>query len=209
MHPMSIAEALGEGIVSVPETLLDGIKRTGQGLAFWDKAQEVKIGHQNNRGYAVLKGVLRYGIAQRDSPVERAARIILFNFYESLPSAEKKRLIHAAGKKGWFIVGKSSTSLALSYSAGRLFINHLALKSVTKAVSIFTMSIEFNLLAMQGVLYKAGAASDRLKSQHPRIYSQLKVKDLDMVYFIIEKPMQQYLNAIRHSRMQLGVSVIQ
>ena len=158
MSFISIAESIGEGIVSVPETLLDGVIRTGQGLAFWNTEEEVKIGGQNTRAYAVLKTTLRYGFEGAKSPIPEAIAIILQDYYDSLPEVEKKKIISAAVDKGFFVIGKIMTSMTLSEFVGKRVTANIARKAVIKNLLKFTASAEFNLLAMQGLLYKAGAA---------------------------------------------------
>ncbi len=208
MKALSIAEALGQGMISVPETLWDGIKRTGQGLAFWDTEEEIKIGEQNRRAYHVLLDVIRYGIIKRNSPVEKAIRIILYNFYESLSPSAKEKVIEAAVLKGCFLWGKSISSAGLANYSSEVFIEQLAANSTIKTFLKFTMGATFSLLAMQGLLYKAGAASDRLRAKHPKLYQQLRAKNLDMIYFLIEKPAQKYLDAIRLKRMKMEISIL-
>jgi len=203
MRPMSILEALGEGVISVPETLWDGVKRTGEGLAFWDTKEEVKIGGQNERAYEVLKEIFKYGIADYHSPIEQTIRIILYHFYESLPHAEKKRIVNAAARKGLFLTSKVITSAALSVVVAKFIVKKLGKDVVLKKLLGIIVRAEFNLLAMQGLLYKAGAASDRLRAKFPRIWSELRRRNLDMVYFLVEKPMHRYLEAIRLNRMCL------
>lgn len=45
---------------------------------------------------------------------------------------------------------------------------------------------------------EAARASHRLRSKHPLIYKLFRKKDLDMIYFLIEKPMEEtYLKAIQ------------
>ena len=66
---------------------------------------------------------------------------------------------------------------------------------------------EFSLITMQGILYDAGAASDRLRVRYPRVWADLRNHNLDMVYFLIEKPMQKYLDVMRLNNMKLYVQL--
>ncbi len=171
MRPMSVLEALGEGVVSVPETLWDGIKRTGQGLEFWNGQEQDKIGAQDIRAYEALKEIYNYGISNYNSPVEKAVRIILYHFYESLPRAEKEKVVDAAKHKGILVTSKTVTSVALSEFVANRLSKKIIDSTIMKMLIKQLVKLEFNIVAMQGLLYKAGAASDRLKSKFPRIYS--------------------------------------
>lgn len=208
MRALTIAEAIGEGVISVPETLLDGVKRTAEGWEFWDKEQEVKIDEQNKRAYRALKKIIKYGVKGFHSPIEKAVRIILFHFYESLPKKQRDKLLDAAIAKGLHVGSKTLTSMGLSYVISTRLTNKIIASEAIKKVFRYTMSVEFTLLSMQGLLYQAGAASDRLQKKFPAIFVEMRNKDLDMIYFLIEKPMNKYLEAIRLGRMRLPVELV-
>ena len=204
---MSILEALGEGVISIPETLWDGVKRTGEGLAFWDTREEIKIGGQNERAYEALKEIFKYGIADYNSPIEQTIRIILYHFYESLPKSQRNKIISAAKHKSIFVTSKVMTSATLSEFVARRLAKKIIGSTVMRILIKQIVKVEFNLVAMQGLLYKAGAASDRLKAKFPRIWFELKKHNLDMVYFLIERPMKPYLEAVRLNRIKLHVKL--
>jgi hypothetical protein len=208
MKALTVAEAIGDGVTSVPETLLDGLKRTAEGLEFWDTEQEVKIGGQNERAFAALKELAKYGIANFNSPVEKAIRIILFHFYENLPKAEKQKVIDAISRKGIYTTSKLATSAILSqiiaFRVTKAIMRGAAIKMLFRVLS----SAELTLLSVQGLLYKAGAASDRLRKKYPIIFMQMRNQNVDMLYFLIEKPMAKYMDAIRLLKMKLPVNLI-
>jgi hypothetical protein len=207
MRALTVAEAIGEGIISVPETLLDGLKRTKQGLEFWNIEQEVKIGGQNERAYKALKALYKYGIADYNSPIQKAIRIILVNFFEALPDAEKKKVIDAIFKKGVYFGAKFAASIGLSMYVSGEIVERVAKNAVAQQLCKYLGSAELTLLSLQGVLYKAGAASERLEKKFPKIYWELRRKNLDMIYFLIEKPMAKYLEVIRLSRMKSPIKL--
>ena len=167
MRALTIAEAIGEGVISVPETLLDGIKRTAEGWEFWDKEQEVKIDEQNKRAYRALKQLYKYSVKERKSVLAKAIKIILWHFYNRLPASEREKVINWAAKKG--VVGgtKIATSAILSLKVSDYVAEKIIATTVFKKIYRFmikkTVSAEFTLLSIQGLLYKAGAASDRLR----------------------------------------------
>jgi hypothetical protein len=78
---------------------------------------------------------------------------------------------------------------------------------VIKKFYKYTASIEFTLIGAQGTLYQAGAASKRLERKFPIIFMEMRNENLDMIYFLIEKPMEKYLNAIRILRMGLPFKI--
>lgn len=207
MKVLSAAEAIGDGVISVPETLLDGLIRTGEGLAFWDSDEEVKIGLQNERAYKALKALFRYGVENYNSPIEKSIRIILVNFYKSLSKSDREKVINSATNHGVFVSSKLITSAILSQLIARRVSKRIVTNYIVKSLLKITMSGEFTLLSIQGLLFKAGKASDRLKSKFPKIYWEMRRNNLDMIYFLIEKSMSKYLNAIRLARMKLPIKI--
>ena len=148
------ALAIGEGVISILETLWDGVKRTGKGLAFWDTREEIKIGGQNERAYEALKEIFKYGIADYNSPIEQTIRIILYHFYEFLPPAEKKKVVDAAIHKGLYLGSKAITSMGLSYIVSTRLTKKIVVSEVVKKFVRYAASAELTLLSMQGILYK-------------------------------------------------------
>jgi hypothetical protein len=207
MKALTVVDALAEGVISVPVSLWDGAKRTGEGLAFWNAQEEVKIGRQNDRAFHAVKGLIDYGIYKFDSPLQKLVRIILFHYYESLSSSDKEVLQEAVGKKMIYLSSRIYTSANLSVEVAARLTSKIVATSAVKSLYRNVTKIEFTLLTAQGLLYKAGAASDRLKAKFPKIWHELMLKDLDMLYFIVEKPMQKYLEAIRMNRMGLSTKL--
>jgi hypothetical protein len=202
-----IADDLWDGIKSLPSDLFDGMKRTGEGLEFWNKEQEIKIGGQNDRAYNVLCEIIKYGL-KYPSPIFRAIKIILSHFYESLSKEDIKKAIEAAAIKGIKVSGKLAVSYSLSVAIARIIEQKVIGSIVYKKMLGYIARMELNLLAMQGILYKAGQASDKLKCQFPKIWLELSAQNLDMIYFLIEEPMQKYLDAIRYHYLKMPIGLI-
>ena len=115
MKALTIAEALGEGVVSVPITLWDGLRRTVEGYEVGNTEQEVKVAQQDDRALIALKGVFKYGIRDYNSPISKAIRIILIHFYESLSVDQKEKIKQALVKKGVYLTSKMITSSELGH----------------------------------------------------------------------------------------------
>lgn len=207
MRALTVAEAIGQGVLSVPETLLDGLKRTAEGLEFWDVEQEIKIGGQNERALKALKKLYQFGLSTYNSPIEKAVRIILFHFYESLPKTEKEKISNLAVTKGIFMSSKLITSTALSAYVSDKIAKKIIVTDLIKRIFKYVSSVELTLLTMQGILYRAGSASERLRKKFPIIFMEMRNKNLDMLYFLIEHPMTKYLEALRLNRMNLPITL--
>ncbi|WP_241609230.1 hypothetical protein [Rosenbergiella australiborealis] len=56
---------------------------------------------------------------------------------------------------------------------------------------------------VQGLLSRASAASRNLKIKHPKLWTELYSTDLDMLYFIFEKPLSHYSNMSTYTFQEL------
>ena len=116
-------------------------------------------------------------------------------------------MVDAASKKGVFIASKVTASMGLSYYISKELTKKILANAVVKKIFRYTTSAEFTLLSIQGLLYQAGAASDKLQKKFPIIFMEMRSQNLDMIYFLIEKPMVKYLEAIRLVRMGMPIEI--
>lgn len=48
-------------------------------------------------------------------------------------------------------------------------------------------------IVLQGVLSRASAASRRLRHKNPELWTRLYILDFDMLYFLFEEPLANYI----------------
>lgn len=200
MKILTIAESLGEGIIALPKTLWHGIERTGQDVGLGGLNSFDEAWGQNWRLLKLLYNIPRFAYAHAQNPLVQAIEIILKHYYETLPSCARKRIADEAINKMAYFAGKAYFN--------RLFVRAIAMKiskkiignSVLKKIARVAVKESGLILSIQGTIYESAQASQRLKAKFPKIYSEMKKRDLDMLYFLVEKPMAKYLNAIRMSR---------
>jgi hypothetical protein len=202
METLAIAEGLVDGVKAVPPTLWHGIERV---VEFYSSPEEKeKIQGQNYRAYLALGELVRYGLHGVHSPLTKLIAIILYHYYESLPNGEKEKIRESASKKTAYMGSKIYTSGELSAFIARRIAKQMVKGSAAAWFSKVAIRGSFTELSLLGLLEKAGDASDRLKALFPRIWRDLMLKDLDMLYFIVEHPMKKYLDAIRRKRWNLS-----
>ncbi len=205
MRVLTLLESIGDGIISLPETLWHGIERTGRDLGFDGSQPFEEAWAQNWRLLKLLEHTVKYVVRDYRTPLVRSVEIIFKNYYETLPECAKRKINNAAGKK-------------VAYLGGKIAVNAIVVKEIAKKISDKLMKTTFFtripkllikeaglILSIQGTIYKSAQASERLKAKFPKIWLEMKKHDLDMLYFLIEKPMQKYLNAIRMNKMLHGV----
>jgi len=88
VNTITVAEAVGKGVYSVPETLLEGLKRSGESLEFWNQDMMNKIGGENERAFKLLIKFGKSVLNGTNSPLNKAIEIIVRHFLNVLPEEE-------------------------------------------------------------------------------------------------------------------------
>jgi len=202
--------ALGKGIYSVGEDVALGFERTGEGLGLGDDGRMAQIGFENNAMTTLLSNVVKYGVNNVNSPLYKSIVHILENYYVTLSDKEleavaRKANIAASYTLGRMVIGKKlaeaiairiATAIATS-TTYKIIANRL---SVSAGVSATGIGVPIGLLMMQGVLQRSSLAANRLKIKNPQLHRKLQSNgNLQLVYFIVEKPMEKYINVILKS----------
>ena len=204
---IDITIALGKGVYSVGEDLVLGLQRTGEGLGLGQDGRMAQIGYENNALYNLLKQFIKYGINNFDSPLYISIVYILEHYYSYFPDAVVSALAKQAGislshSVGRMVIGKklaTSTAqrIAASVAASAMYKQLAKRIGISEAASATGVGIPISLLMMQGFLQRSSHAADRLKSKSQNLYSLLQQKgDLQLLYFLIEKPIDIYIDAI-------------
>ncbi len=202
-----VATALGNGVYSVGEDIFYGAERTveGIGLAGFDRSAE--IGIENEYLARNLTALAKYGLQGPNSPLREIIVKILERYYGSFPEVAIRKLAKAAGIGGAYVAGrlvlgkKLATTIAVKVAkriAATTAYKQLAKKlGVSGAAGATGVGAVVSLAMLQGVAQRASKASKRLKSKHPALWKDLRrQKGLDMLFFLVEKPLAKYLNAI-------------
>lgn len=199
--------ALGKGIYSVGEDLVLGAQRTGQGLGTSGGSRVSEIGAENRLIAGLVKGFFQHASSSKGSPLYNAVFHILEHYYATLPDAVfdevvKQSNIGAAYMVGRMVIGKKlaeQVALRISASiAASVMFKQLAKKlGIAGGASATGAGTPIGLLMMQGVLQRSSIGAIRLQQKCPPLYKTLKQNgNLQFVYFLVEKPMKPYIDAI-------------
>ncbi len=199
MKFLTIVESIGEGIISLPVTFWHGIERTGEDIGLGGIDTFKNAWAQNIRLYHLVVKLGEFAVGNYQNPLVQAIEIILRNYYNTLSDEAKNKLYSKAQKFAAHKAGSKAASAALAFVVAKVIAEKIAKTEAVKRLIKSGVKVTGMLLTIQGVIYQAGQASDRLKKMHPRIYYEMKKHDLDMLYFLIEEPMKKYLTAIRYS----------
>ena len=199
--------ALGKGIYSVGEDIVLGLERSGEGLGMSGYNRISQIGYEDGMIVSLIKETSELGYKER-SPLYKAIKIILTEYYSKIPEevlktiAEKSGIL-AAYMTGRMHIGKQLAAfiakrIAFKIAASAVF-KQLATKiSVSSAASASWIGTPIGLLMGQGVLQRSSYGSHRLQKEFPKVHLSLrKANGLDFVYFLIEEPLKKHLKAIK------------
>lgn len=207
--------ALGKGVYSVGEDLVLGIQRTGEGLGAGENGRIAAIGYENRAMYGLMEKVLKYGLSDQQSPIYKVIVFTLENYYSHFPEEALTKLSKQAGLGVAYAVGRMGIGTQLAkYVAVRIAMKIAAsttYKQLSKRLGtslVFSASgvgLPIGMLMMQGLLQRSSHGAMRLRSKSPQLYTTLQRNgDLHMIYFLIEKPLEQHMNALFIANRNIG-----
>ncbi len=190
----NFASSVGDGVVSVGEDLVGGVRRTGRGLNIFDTAEGARIGAENERAYGVIVSLVR-----NESVIRKTVSIAIQDIYDKLPANKKEivndKLIEAGVRLGGYVTGRMIVGSAIARRialkiAGRIASGQVY-KMIAKKIGVSAgasatgIGIPIALLMLQGVLERAARASRKLARENPELYRELKKENLDMAWFLV------------------------
>lgn len=205
---VSAATAIGNGIYSVGEDLYYGTERTAEGLLIDGVDRAAEIGTENELLANLLQDLFKYGVTAPESPLFKIVSEIMAKYYENVPEDLLKKIAKAAAISvggytvGRMVIGKTvATAIAKKVAvkvaqttAYKQFAKKLGVSAAAGSTGI---GIPITLTMFQGVAQRSSHASKRLREGHPMLYRDLRrQKGLDMLYFLVEKPLKPYLDGI-------------
>ncbi|WP_168415137.1 hypothetical protein [Erwinia amylovora] len=135
---------------------------------------------------------IKYGILENHNFV-KTVEIVLSRFNETVP---EKRQNAIYGKVIASVAGRTITN---SLIAGRL-------ASVIAGRSSFLITLRGgligNTLLIGGMTERCIYTSERLQQYSPDLYSALRARDLDLLYFLVEPALNPFVEALKVKRTQ-------
>ena len=196
MYAKDLAWAAFDGFISIPQNIGYGIRRTAEDVGFLGDEPRSRNIAENKRAYNAISKAIRF--ARSDSgPIAQAVRVILNEFYDEIPDPVITEAAKTAGVASTYMTTRIATQLALVNVISRRLTSEIATKVVARGLTRMGVGFSISALIVQGMLENASQSSQRLRRQHPRIYRQLRERDLDMVYFMIEEPMSDIMELLR------------
>ncbi|MBI4903972.1 MAG: hypothetical protein HY820_10075 [Acidobacteria bacterium] len=204
---IDVGKSIGNGIASVVVDLGYGAERTAEGLGIRGVDRIAQIGAENEYLANHLTNLVKGVITAADNPLFRLILKILEKYYEHIPEEilnkiGRTALKGAAYMGGRMVIGKKIAELIAIEIAKRVAATE-AYKQLAKKIGVSAaagatgVGVVITLAMVQGVAQRASKASQRLRSRNPQLWVELRNQGgLDMLFFLVEGPMEKYLNAI-------------
>jgi len=206
-NAVDISVALGKGIYSVGEDIVYGVDRTGEGLGLGEDGRVATIGYENRAMVTLIENFISYGVSDKRSPLYKSIVYVLEHYYSYFPDNAISHLSKQAGigagyTLGRMVIGKKlataiATRIAAAIAASAAYKQLVKRIGVSAGASATGVGTPIGLLMMQGFLQRSSLASSRLRHKSPKLYSTLQRNgDLQLLYFLLEKPLQKHIDAI-------------
>jgi hypothetical protein len=210
---VDVGTALGKGVCSAGMDIVYGIERTGEGLGIRGADRVAQIGSENEYLAKLLVELLKHGVTTIQSPLFRIIVEILVEYYSHFPEPVLKKLAKAAAvgagyMAGRMVIGKALAKAVAVRIAG-VIASSVAYKQFARKLCVSAgagstgIGIPITLLMLQGVAQRASNGSKRLSREFPELYRKLRAQNgLDMLFFLVERPLEKYLKAISLAKSQ-------
>lgn len=211
---LDFSVGLGEAIVSVGEDIALGVQRSAQGLGASGSARQSQIGSENERTAKILYKALTTAPSAATHPLTLTVTHIMTKYYDVLPD----EMLRALAKKAGVVAATTAANMAVrkqtkaylikkvvpkiaskiaSSAAYRALAKRLGVSAGASASGVGTL---VGLLMAQGLIQRASISSRRLAIVAPDLHRTLKRDGLDMLFFLVEKPMEKQMKAIAAAR---------
>ena len=204
---IDVAVALGKGVYSVGEDIALGVQRTGEGLGLGNDGRMVNIGYENRAAASLLHDAFKYAMSDHGNPLYKSILLVLEHYYSYFPESAITLLANKAGiaagySAGRMLIGKKlaevvASKIAIAIAASSAYRQIAKRIGVSAGASATGVGLPIGLLMMQGLMQRSSHAAMRLRQKSPELYFILQRNgDLQLIYFLLEKPMEKYIHAI-------------
>ncbi|PWC15427.1 hypothetical protein [Brenneria corticis] len=190
MDAKTLAISVADGIASLPMDFYLGLERTFQDLSLSDGGRNIQRRNFNDdaRFYRTLVRLFK-----NQAVLKQVADLIINNALSNLPDSALKRISDKLIGSATAMASRSATQLAVSGYLGSKVVGGMMATTISKlSLRLWTGSLVGGVV-LQGVLSRAADASRRLSLENPELWRALYVNDFDMLYFLFEKPLENFI----------------
>lgn len=190
MHAKMLASSVLSGVVSVPMDFYLGLERTFQDLNLSDGGRRIQSRNMNDD---VRVGRAVYQAFRDRNKIAKIVNIIIDDSLQYLPDPALRKVYDKLIGNATSMTSRTTTQLTLSSYLGSKIVSGVMLSLISRlAFRGLTGGLTGGVIA-QGVISRACEASRRLQRQNPELWRKLRINDYDMLYFMFEEPLQNFI----------------
>ncbi len=204
-----VAVAIGGGVYSVGEDVVLGVQRSAQGFGTSGLGRITQIGFENEALTDLLADLVRFGVSER-SPLAKIICTVLEQYYGHIPEHILRKIYKKAGLGALYVGGRlvlgRYIANFIAIKIARKIATTVAYKQFAKKLTVSAgaastgIGIPISMLMFQGVAQRASNGRVRLMKKYPALYLKLhRQRRLDLVFFLVEKPLEKHLNIIEYA----------
>ncbi|QKJ86984.1 hypothetical protein PMPD1_2036 [Paramixta manurensis] len=188
MDSKQIALGILDGITSVGVGFYDGVIRTAQGSGLAGSRLKQRNAYETERFMRIIKST-----ANRQEPIRNLITIIVTDFYSKITPEGREAINSQIGYGVGRISARTGSQFVLAQFIAQSLLTRMVTAEAYKRFIRVGSSFTLNVLMLQGLVEEAAKASRRMQEHYPQTYMKVSRMNLDMVYFLVEKPLQPYL----------------
>lgn len=197
MDAKLIALGILDGIASIPHSLYLSAVRTVEGTGLIERSYRQRNEYETERFFRAFKS-----LTSHEEPIRQLITIVITDFYAKLDEDGKKaindKLYYSDAKLG----SRTGAQFLLTRTISDKIITSLRTQKLASAIVRGGATVGLNIVMVQGLIEEAARASRRMKEKYSSTYMKVSPMNLDMVYFLVERPLEPYLMFIHSHPIQ-------
>jgi|GEM_PF-5715676 hypothetical protein len=191
-YALELVGVVERSVVRVPVNLFNGVKEIGKMSGFSGKRKFFSSWLSNIRFVEFLYALIKTPFVQH-GPLYRIIYIIVKVYLEQFPEDALKKTAEGLGLLFARRAGKIILVPVLAEFLTEQIMCACGVKLALREVLSSVVGAALAIALYEGTVEQAEAASKLLKAHHPNIYHELRIRNLDMGYFMVEKPLNTFL----------------
>lgn len=190
MNATMLARSIVSGVASVPMDFYLGLERTFQDLNLSDGGRRIQ---SRNMHDDIRIGRVVYQAFKDRNEIAKIVKIIIDDSLQYLPEPVLRKVYDTLIGGATSMTSRTATQLSLSSYLGSKVVSGVMLSFISRvALRGLTGGLTGGVI-VQGMISRACEASRRLQLQNPELLRKLRINDYDMLYFMFEEPLQNFI----------------
>ena len=190
MNATMLARSIVSGVASVPMDFYPGLERTFQDLNLSDGGRRTQ---SRNMHDDIRIGRVVYQAFKDMNEIAKIVKIIIDDSLQYLPEPVLRKVYDTLIGGATSMTSRTATQLSLSSYLGSKVVSGVMLSFISRVALRGLPGGRTGGVIFQGMISRACEASRRLQMQNPELWRKLRLNDYDMLYFMFEEPLQNFI----------------